>query len=258
MGELTGVEWAKGPHNKGGSWNPWMGCHKISPACAHCYMFREMRHYGRDPETVVRTRPQTFNAPLKWVEPQGVFTCSWSDFLIKEADAWRNDAVEIIAKTPHTYMILTKRIERMTASYSDTDECASVLGLGLEAATNPRVWFGVSVENPRFYSRIEHLQRVKCAGVRFLSIEPLLGRMEGLPLAGIGWVIVGGESGPGFRPLNLDWAREIRDRCVDLGIPFFFKQKSGFQPKGLDRLLDGREWNEFPAIRRRVGDGEWA
>lgn len=109
----------------------------------------------------------------------------------------------------------------------------------------PHVWMGTSVENARFYWRIAELLK-RPAKVNFLSIEPLLGPMPDLPLEGIHWVIVGGESGEGFRPLNLDWVRQIRDRCIEHGVKFFFKQKSAFHPKSLDRLLDGREWNEFP------------
>ncbi len=223
MGQTTGIEWTDS------SWNPWRGCHKISPACAHCYMFREQRAYGRNPNEVVRCSIPTFFAPLKWKEAKKIFTCSWSDFFIEEADPWREDAYSIMARTPHhTYQILTKRPERI-----DLDDYA------------PHIWLGVSVENPRFYHRIEKLQSIQCA-VRFLSIEPLLGPMPDLPLEGIGWVIVGGESGARFRPLNMEWVREIRDRCIDRSIPFFFKQKSAFQPKQLDRLIDGREWSEFP------------
>jgi protein gp37 len=231
VGEITGVEWARGPHTKGGTWNPWRGCHKISPACAHCYMFREQTMYGKDPNVVVRCSPATFNAPLKWKEPQGIFTCSWSDFFIEEADPWREDAYKVIQATPrHTYLVLTKRPERMRPS-----------------DYHKNVWHGVSVENERFYWRIEKLTEL-FSQLRFLSIEPLLGPMPCLPLKGIGWVIVGGESGANFRPLNLDWVREIRDQCIDRHVPFFFKQKSALRPKKLDRLLDGREWNGIPVL----------
>ncbi len=226
MSATTGIEWTDA------TWNPWRGCHKVSPACAHCYMFREQTRYGQDPNRVVRASKSTFDAPLYWNEPKKIFTCSWSDFFIEEADAWREDAWEIIAGTPqHTYQILTKRPERI----EDEDYA-------------PNVWFGVSVENARYYSRIATLQKIRCS-VRFLSIEPLLGPMTDLPLDGISWVIVGGESGPNFRPLNLDWVRDIREHCLEKGIAFFFKQHSALQPKRLGRLLDGREWNEFPEER---------
>ena len=227
MGETTGIQWTDA------TWNCWVGCHRVSPACAHCYMFRDQVRYGQNPNIVRRTSPPTFNAPLHWKDPKRIFTCSWSDFFIEEADAWRDEAWEIIACTPqHDYQILTKRPERIP----DEDYA-------------PNVWLGTSVENARFYWRIEKLRRLQ-AFVRFLSIEPLLGPMPDLDLTGISWVIVGGESGPNFRPLNLDWVREIRDLCVGNGVPFFFKQHSGLQPKKVGRLLDGREWSEFPAARK--------
>jgi protein gp37 len=230
MGDMTGIEWAEA------TWNPWMGCHKVSPACAHCYMFREMRRYGRDPNVVVRAKDATFYAPLKWREPRRIFTCSWSDFFIEEADQWRRDAWAVIGATcRHTYQMLTKRPERI-------EETMPLVWL---AGMPAHIWMGVSLENARFYWRIEDLLGIPAA-VRFLSIEPLLGPMPELPLDGIHWVIVGGESGPGFRPLNLDWVRQIRDRCVDRGVAFFFKQHAGLHPKRLGRLLDGREWNELP------------
>lgn len=229
MSESTGIEWTDA------TWNPWVGCHKISPACAHCYMYRDRIRYGQNPEVVLRTQDYTFNAPLRWKEPKKVFTCSWSDFFVEEADQWRADAYKIILDAPqHSYQILTKRPERITP-----------LDQHLISDQELKVWMGTSVENRRFYWRIEKVQQVN-ARVRFLSIEPLLGRMIDLPLEGIHWVIVGGESGPKFRPLNLDWVREIRDLCQVAGVPFFFKQHSAFNPGTKGRLLDGREWNEFP------------
>jgi len=235
MGEITGIEWARGPHEQGATWNPWRGCHKVSPACAHCYMFRDQRRYGNNPNVVVRAADATFYAPLKWREPRGIFTCSWSDWFIEESDDWRYAAWSVIHKTPmHTYLILTKRPERIAELYPR----------GIEMPSN--VWLGASVENARFYRRINDLLYAKAA-LRFLSIEPLLGPIPDLPLDGIGWVIVGGESGPNHRPLNLDWVRTIRDRCAAHGVPFFFKQGSGPRP-GTNRILDGREWNEFPKI----------
>jgi len=229
MGKVSNIEWCDA------TWNPWMGCSKVSPACAHCYAEREMTLYNRDFDTVTRAKDGTFYAPLKWKEARKIFTCSWSDFFHPAADAWRAEAWSVIDATPrHTYQILTKRPERIQS---------------FDAWSWPaNAWCGVSVENARFYWRIEELQKISVA-VRFLSIEPLLGPMPDLPLEGIDGVIVGGESGAGFRPLNLEWVRQIRDRCVDRSVAFFFKQKSAFRPKMLDRLLDGREWNELPVLR---------
>lgn len=228
MGETTGIEWTQA------TWNPWVGCHKVSPACAHCYMFREQKMYGKNPNVVLRTKPATFDAPLKWKQGRLIFTCSWSDFFIEEADPWRLDAYRIMRDTSHhTYQVLTKRPERIRKDYP-------------WIWTVPEnIWMGVSVENARYYSRIDKLELVPAA-IRFLSIEPSLGRMQNLPLDGIGWVIVGGESGPGFRPFNETWAREIRDQCVAKNIPFFLKQKSGLWPKKIERTLDGKLWEQMP------------
>lgn len=234
MAKTSSIEWCQA------TWNPWMGCRKVSPACAHCYAERDMTLYGRNFDAVARAKDATFYAPLKWKEPLRIFTCSWSDFFIEDADPWRSDAWDVIKRTPrHTYMILTKRPERIRL-------CAP----GEHGFGNAfdHVWLGVSVENDRFYNRIEYLTETT-ARIKFLSIEPLLGPMPDLPLAGIDWVIVGGESGANFRPLNLDWVRDIRDQCVAKGVAFFFKQKSAFRPKKLDRLLGGVEWNEFPEVK---------
>jgi protein gp37 len=235
MGETTGIEWSDA------TWNPWYGCHKVSPACAHCYAEREMARYGKNFNAVTRAKDATFRAPEKWKEPRKIFTCSWSDFFIDQADPWRGAAWTIIFDTKrHTYQVLTKRPERIEGNtpfrHSVPDNC----------------WLGTSVENSHFYWRIRELLKTG-SRVHFLSIEPLLGPMPDLPLHGIEWVIVGGESGEGFRPLNLDWVRQIRDACVKHDIPFFFKQKSAFRPKSVDRLLDGREWNEFPKSQHDAG-----
>jgi protein gp37 len=253
VSEHTGIEWTDA------TWNPWYGCHKVSPGCKFCYMFREQVRYGRDPNTVIRSKTK-FTEPLKWKEPRMVFTCSWSDWFIEEADPWRDEAWDIIRRTPHlTYQILTKRIE-----------CAS------GKAPNPplpNVWLGVSVESPKFLYRIDDLKAVPAA-LRFVSIEPLLDAVPTLGeyLDGIDWVIAGGESGPAARPVSPDWIRSIRDQCESKEVPFFFKQWGEYRPyqsgdpfnimdsvtrvdgitmtrvgkKAAGALLDGREWREFP------------
>lgn len=227
MGQSSGIEWTEA------TWNPWHGCVKVSPGCAHCYMYREKRRYGQEPSRVARSKT-TFDAPLKWQEPRLIFTCSWSDFFIEEADAWRGEAWSVIrATTHHTYQILTKRPERIASCLPN--------GWPLE-----NVWLGVSIENPRFYWRIELLKRIPSL-LRFLSLEPLLSPMPSLPLDGISWVIVGGESGPGCRPMRVEWVREIRDQCVKAHVPFFFKQWGGSRKDVAGRLLDGRFWNQMPS-----------
>ena len=150
-------------------------------------MYRDKTRYGQDPSNVTRGKT-TFELPLKWKEPKLIFTCSWSDFFIETADSWRAEAWDIIRATPHhSYQILTKRPERIAAHLPNDWPL-------------PNVWLGVSVENPRFYYRIAILRGIQ-APIRFLSLEPLLTAMPKLPLAGISWVIVGGESGPRSRPM---------------------------------------------------------
>jgi protein gp37 len=207
MSETTGIQWTNA------TWNPWHGCHKISPGCKFCYMFRDKERYGQD-GNVVRRSKTTFKAPLKWPEtPQMCFTCSWSDWLIEEADAWREDAYAIIRATPHiTYQILTKRIERALGRVPD---------LPL-----PNVWLGVSVENQKYADeRVDILRRTP-AVVRFVSQEPQLGRIEWTPemLRGIDWLIVGGESGNSARAFNIEWARETIAACRAAGVAVFVKQ----------------------------------
>ena len=242
MGNNTGIEWTD--H----SWNPWHGCTKVSPGCAHCYMYRDKERYGLDPEKVVRSLPSTFRAPLKWRDPARVFTCSWSDFFHLEADVWRDEAWDIIRETPHlTYQILTKRVERIEDCLPDD------WGEGWR-----NVWLGVSVENQRHVTRIHALYRVPAA-LRFVSAEPLLGPVDlsvpdpslsyQTPCEAVDWVIVGGESGPDARPMALDWARALRDECTAAGVPFFLKQLGGWpDARAHDKaVLDGARHVECPS-----------
>lgn len=228
MAGTSGIEWTEA------TWNPWHGCEKVSPGCAHCYMFREKRRYGQDPSIVVKSRT-TFDAPIRWRAPRMIFTCSWSDYFIEEADDWRHDAWEVIRATPrHTYQVLTKRPERILSHIPNHWPLKNV-------------WLGVSVENPRFYGRIAQLIRIP-ASIRFLSLEPLLAPMSSIPLDGISWVIVGGESGPNCRPMQAEWVREIRDQCAHAQIPFFFKQWGGTRKDIAGRKLDGKLWNGMPRL----------
>jgi len=255
MGEHTGIAWTDA------TWNPWRGCRKVSAGCTHCYMYREQERYGRDPKIVTRASPSTFNAPLKWAASRAgtaamrVFTCSWSDFFIEEADPWRHDAWDIIRRTPNlTYQILTKRPERVA------DHLPADWGDGW-----PNVWLGTSIESSNFAGRLDKLFKVP-ARIHFVSAEPLLGTMRAkrgywpwnLSISRrssgswvkskLDWVICGGESGPGARPMDLDWAREIRDFCHSNGIPFFLKQLGGWpDPRSHEKaVLDGRTWTEMP------------
>jgi protein gp37 len=231
MGKSSSIEWTQA------TWNPWHGCLKVSPGCAHCYMYRDKRRYGQDPTLVVRSKT-SFDAPFKWKASRMIFTCSWSDFFIAEADQWRPDAWDVIRETPqHTYQILTKRPERILDHLPDGWPFRNV-------------WLGVSVENPRFYWRIERLREIQ-ASVRFLSLEPLLAPMSSLPLGGISWVVVGGESGPGSRPMEADWVREIREHCKVARVAFFFKQWGGPRKDMTGRSLDGKTWNDMPRAQRK-------
>lgn len=210
MGKNTSIEWTALPGYIGATWNPWIGCHKVSPACAHCYAERQMKLYGRDFDTPTRTKDATFYAPLKWKESHCIFTCSWSDFFLEEADAWRAEAWNVILQTPrHIYQVLTKRPERITQNkYLEWPK---------------HIWLGVSVETPRQYRRIDSIRDIP-AHIRFLSMEPLLAETRNTNLTGIHQVIVGTESGPGARFTDLNWIRRIRDKCFDEGVAFFLKQ----------------------------------
>lgn len=228
MADFSAIEWTEA------TWNPWHGCERISPGCAHCYMYRDKKRYGQDPSTVTRSKT-TFDAPGKWKRAKIIFTCSWSDFFIEQADGWRAEAWDVIRSTPqHTYQILTKRPDRIRPHLPPDWPLGNV-------------WLGVSVENPRFYWRVEALGEVD-ARVRFLSLEPLLAPMEQLPLQGISWAIVGGESGPGCRPMKPEWVRSIREQCATAGVPFFFKQWGGVRKNVNGRTLDGRVWDGMPEV----------
>jgi protein gp37 len=171
--------------------------------------------------------------PRSWTAPRTVFVNSMSDLFHEDVpDSFIAKVFAVMAETPqHTYQVLTKRAQRLHR-------------LSESLPWPPNVWMGVSVENQRYAFRTKHLQEVPAA-VRFLSIEPMLGPVNA-DLDGIGWVIVGGESGAGARPINADWVRHVREQCVTDGVPFFFKQWGGRTPKAGGRELDGRVWDEMP------------
>ena len=269
MGRTTGIQWCDA------TWNPWQGCSPVHSGCDHCYMFREKLHYGEDPTVVVRSKERTFNAPLSWHDPKRIFVCSWSDFFHPAADAWREGAWRIMEMRPrHTYIILTKRIERV----------ASLLPWG-NGTPWPNVWLLVSASTQREAGEAISRLLSTPAAVRGVSLEPLLeevnlcGLTDGLVHYNalepgllvpnrLDWVVVSGESGgPPERSLlqlfrhtkndwwpkeeAIGWVRSLRDQCQRSGVPFFFKGWGGPKPTSGGRVLDGREWNEFPEIRKQ-------
>lgn len=234
MGAKTGIRWTDRTQNF------WRGCTKVSPGCANCYMFTEQRRYGQDPETVVRTK--TWGHPRRWNEEALqagrrflVFTNSWSDFLHRAADPWRDEAWKVIRETPNLiYQILTKRPERLAAALPED--------WGDGGYEN--VWLGVSVENNDYTWRADLLRELP-ARIRFISAEPLLGPLPDLDLENFHWVIVGGESGTGHRPMDHAWASELLGKSRQAGAAFFFKQSAAFLP-GQNPVLGGVRYEEFP------------
>jgi protein gp37 len=224
------------------TWNPWRGCDKISPGCAHCYMFTAQERYGQDPTKVLRT--STWGKPLKWEREAAaanrralVFTCSWSDWFHADADPWRAEAWAVIAKCPHLhFQILTKRHERIR------DHLPPDWGRGY-----PNVWLGVSIENDRFVHRADALRAIPAA-VRFISAEPVLGPMPSLNLKGIDWLIVGGESGPDYRPMDHEWVRPLLAKARAAGTKFFFKQSAAPRTE-MGITFDGQIIREYPTPR---------
>lgn len=233
MAERSKIEWTQA------TWNPWHGCLKVSPGCRNCYMYREKARYGQLPHQVVRSK-SSFSAPLQWRDPRLIFTCSWSDWFIAEADEWRDEAWNVIRHTPyHTYQILTKRPERIISNLPWD------WGSGWS-----NVWLGVSIESQHYVFRKELLAQVP-AKVRFISAEPLLGPLDFGALNSIHWVITGGESGPKARPMKVEWVQEIRDQCLDAKVAFFHKQNGGTRRiNGTwgGRVIDGRTWDYMPQI----------
>ena len=234
MAEHTGIEWTDA------TWNPVTGCTKISPGCKHCYAERlaarlqlmGSRRY-RD-GFAVTLQPDQVTLPLRWRRPRRIFVNSMSDLFHEAVPLdYIRQVFDVMAEAHwHVFQVLTKRAERL----------AAVAG---ELPWPQNVWQGVSVENARYASRIAPLQTVPAA-IRFLSVEPRLGPIPNLSLDGIHWVIVGGESGPGARPLDPSWVRGIRDQCRRADVPFFFKQWGGRTPKSGGRLLDGQIWDGMP------------
>ena len=234
MSENSKIQWTSA------TWNPWHGCRKVSDGCKYCYMFRDKSRYGQDPTKVVRSKT-TFNQPLKMKEPGLIFTCSWSDWFIEDADAWRGEAWKIIKDTPeHTYQILTKRPQNIL------DRLPQDWGDGYK-----NVWLGVSVENRQNAGRIALLQRIK-AKTKFVSFEPLINFVGEVDLCGIHWAIIGGESGNNngyytFRKCETQWIRALVEECRSQNVAIFVKQLGTYLSQRYElKDTHGGDISEFP------------
>ncbi|WP_420607971.1 DUF5131 family protein [Novosphingopyxis sp.] len=238
MAESSSIEWTDA------TWNPVTGCTKITAGCENCYAHRFSERFrgvvGHPFENGfdLTLRPDRLDQPKRWKRARMIFVNSMSDLFHKDVPLSFVDQVfdTMEEADHHTYQVLTKR--------------SSLMRDYLQRRYTKRfppdhIWMGVSVEDRRGASRIEHL-RASVSAVRFLSVEPLIGSVGKIDLSDIHWVIAGGESGPNARVMHIEWAREIRDACAEQEVPFFFKQWGGFRPKTGGRELDGREWNEWP------------
>lgn len=233
------------------TWNPVRGCTKISPGCKHCYAerfaerFRGVKGHPFEQGFDLRLVPEKLSAPLRWPEPRMIFVNSMSDLFHQDVPLSyiaRVAATMRLARW-HTYQVLTNRSERLREL---------LCGPLYEAAVEPHIWWGVSVEDRKYgLPRIADLQATPAA-VRFLSVEPLLEDLGTLPLEGISWVIVGGESGPGARPMHEDWVLSIREQCNAANVAFFFKQWGGVRKKAAGRMLRGRTHDDVPARARHA------
>ncbi len=243
MGMKSSIEWTES------TWNPVTGCTKISDGCAHCYAERmalRLKAMGQSNYANgfrVTLHEHMLDLPLRWRSPMAIFVNSMSDLFHEDVPDDFIQRVFAVMKeaTWHRFQVLTKRSARLV-------EIAPAL------PWPENIWMGVTVESPDYASRIEHLRMVGAA-VRFLSLEPLLGPMPRMDLSGVDWVIVGGESGPGARPMSATWVRDIHCQCREAHVPFFFKQWGGPNRKKTGRLLDGRTYDEMPTpLSRRMNE----
>lgn len=274
MSTTSRIEWTET------TWNPTTGCDRISPGCDNCYaltLAKRLKAMGSakyqtdgnertsGPGFGVTFHEGALTEPLRWRKSRRVFVNSMSDLAharVSDEAIARVFAV-MGAAGQHEFQLLTKRPRRlakllsrkhfreMVIAAAQRDELGPADELCLPF---PNVWVGTSIESDEYCWRADELRRTPAA-IRFLSLEPLLGPLPSLDLTGIDWVIVGGESGPNFRPLDLDWVRDLRDRCGRLQIPLFFKQVGGLTPKAGGRLLDGRTWDEYPITAEMAARG---
>lgn len=240
MASKSSIEWTES------TWNPVTGCTKISPGCKHCYaerMAKRLKAMGQPNYAnafALTLHEHALELPLKWKTPQVVFVNSMSDLFHENVPLdFILKVFDIMNRADwHTYQVLTKRSGRLR-------------DLSARMPWASHIWMGVSVETEKYQMRIDDL-RETAAEVKFLSLEPLLGPLPNLALQGMDWVIVGGESGPGARPIDPNWVRDIRDQCMTASSRFFFKQWGGVQKKRNGRELDGRTWDELPETARLI------
>ena len=238
MATKSSIEWTEM------TWNPVTGCTKISPGCKHCYaerMSKRLQAMGQKNYVngfMVTLQPHMLQLPLRWRTPRTVFVNSMSDLFHEDVPVeFIQQVFDVMRRAHwHTFQVLTKRSDRLVDVDSQIEWPANV-------------WMGVSVESEKYGFRIDDLRRTR-ARVRFLSLEPLLGPLPKLRLEGIDWVIAGGESGPGARPMAQAWVEDIRDQCNAAGVSFFFKQWGGTSKKRTGRELNGRTWDEMPQRTR--------
>lgn len=234
MADNSSIEWTES------TWNPVTGCSKVSPGCKHCYAERMARRlkamgqYNYRNGFEITTHEHTLEIPLRRKRPQVIFVNSMSDLFHESIpDKFIDSIFDVMRRAHwHTFQVLTKREDRLRMLSPSIDWPANV-------------WMGVSVETADYVHRIDALRSTNAA-VKFLSLEPLLGPLPHLDLTGIDWAILGGESGPGARPMLEEWVLDIRDQCIEAQVPFFFKQWGGVRKKENGRMLDGQTWDEYP------------
>jgi len=240
MADNSRIEWTQA------TWNPVTGCSKVSPGCAHCYAetfaerWRGVKDHPYEQGFDLRLWPERLEQPLRWTRPRVIFVNSMSDLFHEDIPFDYVERVFAVMSeaNQHIFQVLTKRHDRLA-------ELAPLL------PWPENVWMGVSIENKRWVERADRLREVPAA-VRFISAEPLLGPLVGLDLAEIDWLIAGGESGPGHRPVEEDWIVDLQRRCTKARVAFFFKQWGGIRSKTGGRELKGREWSEMPTPKART------
>ena len=244
MASSTQIEWTDS------TWNPVTGCSKLTRGCDFCYAerfserFRGVIGHPFEKGFDLTLRPERLQQPLGWRKPRRVFVNSMSDLFHKQVPLWFIDRVfdTMEAADWHVFQILTKRSSLMVRYLRRR------YGGG---SAPPHIWLGVSIEDARNTVRLKHLRSAQ-AVTKFVSFEPLLGPVGNLDLDGISWAIVGGESGPHSRPMLEEWVIEIRDQCHAFKVAFFFKQWGGVRPKSGGRILQGREWNQYPQVSKKI------